>query len=280
MNVLQLINFGSKELKSKKVLSHKLDSEVILSKVLDLKREEILIDFDKTVNLEKINIFKTFIDRRSLKEPIAYIFKEKEFWSKIFEVNKNTLVPRPETELMVDKLTKIYKNKNISILDVGTGSGCILISLLSELKFSHGVGIDISSKALVIAKNNAKKHKINNNLKFVNRCFTNYFTKKFDLIVSNPPYIMTKEINNLDDDIKKYEPKIALDGGNDGLDVIKKLIYKAKDILKLNGILALEIGNKQFKKVSNILVKKNLKIEHIIKDYNNNIRSIITRKIR
>ncbi len=280
MNVLQLINFGSKELKSKKVLSHKLDSEVILSKVLDLKREEILIDFDKTVNLEKINIFKTFIDRRSLKEPIAYIFKEKEFWSKIFEVNKNTLVPRPETELMVDKLTKIYKNKNISILDVGTGSGCILISLLSELKFSHGVGIDISSKALVIAKNNAKKHKINNNLKFVNRCFTNYFTKKFDLIVSNPPYIMTKEINNLDDDIKKYEPKIALDGGNDGLDVIKKLIYKAKDILKLNGILALEIGNKQFKKVSNILVKKNLKIEHIIKDYNNNIRCIITRNIR
>ena len=280
MNVLQLINFGSKELKSKKVLSHKLDSEVILSKVLDLKREEILIDFDKTVNLEKINIFKTFIDRRSLKEPIAYIFKEKEFWSKIFEVNKNTLVPRPETELMVDKLTKIYKNKNISILDVGTGSGCILISLLSELKFSHGVGIDISSKALVIAKNNAKKHKINNNLKFVNRCFTNYFTKKFDLIVSNPPYIMTKEINNLDDDIKKYEPKIALDGGNDGLDVIKKLIYKAKDILKFNGLLALEIGNKQFRKVSNILVKRNFKIEYLIKDYNNNIRCLITRKIR
>ena len=215
-----------------------------------------------------------------MKEPIAYIFKEKEFWSKIFEVNKNTLVPRPETELMVDKLTKIFKNKNISILDVGTGSGCILISLLSELNFSHGVGIDISAKALIIAKNNAKKHKIVNNLKFVNRCFTNYFTKKFDLIVSNPPYILTKEINNLDEDIKKYEPKIALDGGNDGLDVIKKLIYKAKDTLKINGILALEIGNKQFNKVSNILVKKNFKIEHIIKDYNNNIRSLIARKIR
>ena len=280
MNVLQLINLGSKELKSKKILSHKLDSEVILSKVLDKRREEILVDFDKTVNLENINIFKTLIQRRSLKEPIAYIFKEKEFWSKIFEVNKNTLVPRPETELMVDKLTKIYKNKNISILDIGTGSGCILISLLSELKFSHGVGIDISSKALVIAKKNAEKLKIINNLKFVNRCFTNYFTKKFDLIVSNPPYIMTKDINNLDDDIKKYEPKIALDGGNDGLDVIKKLIYKAKDILKINGILALEIGNKQFNKVSNILVKKNFKIEHIIKDYNNNIRSLIARKIR
>ena len=280
MNVLQLINFGSKELKSKKILSHKLDSEIILSKVLDKRREEILIDFDNTVNLENINIFKSLIERRSMKEPIAYIFKEKEFWSKIFEVNKNTLVPRPETELMVDKLTKIFKNKNISILDVGTGSGCILISLLSELNFSHGVGIDISAKALIIAKNNAKKHKIVNNLKFVNRCFTNYFTKKFDLIVSNPPYILTKEINNLDEDIKKYEPKIALDGGNDGLDVIKKLIYKAKDILKINGILALEIGNKQFNKVSNILVNKNFKIEHIIKDYNNNIRSLIARKIR
>ncbi len=280
MNVLQLINLGSKELKSKKILSHKLDSEVILSKVLDKRREEILVDFDKTVNLENINIFKGLIERLSLKEPIAYILKEKEFWSKIFEVNKNTLVPRPETELMVDKLTKIYKNKNISILDVGTGSGCILISLLSELKFSRGIGIDISSKALFIAKNNAKKHKINNNLKFINRCFTNYFTKKFDLIVSNPPYILTKEIKNLQEDVKKYEPKIALDGGNDGLDVIKKLIYKAKDILKFNGLLALEIGNKQFRKVSNILVKRNFKIEYLIKDYNNNIRCLITRKIR
>ena len=280
MNVLQLINLGSKELKSKKILSHKLDTEVILSKVLDKRREEILVDFDKTVSLENINIFKGLIERRSLKEPIAYILKEKEFWSKIFEVNKNTLVPRPETELMVDKLTKIYKNKNISILDVGTGSGCILISLLSELKFSRGIGIDISSKALFIAKNNAKKHKINNNLKFINRCFTNYFTKKFDLIVSNPPYILTKEIKNLQEDVKKYEPKIALDGGNDGLDVIKKLIYKAKDILKLNGLLALEIGNKQFRKVSNILVKRNFKIEYLIKDYNNNIRCLITRKIR
>jgi len=280
MNVLQLINLGSKELKSKKILSHKLDTEVILSKVLDKRREEILVDFDKTVSLENINIFKGLIERRSLKEPIAYILKEKEFWSKIFEVNKNTLVPRPETELMVDKLTKIYKNKNISILDVGTGSGCILISLLSELKFSRGIGIDISSKALFIAKNNAKKHKINNNLKFINRCFTNYFTKKFDLIVSNPPYILTKEIKNLQEDVKKYEPKIALDGGNDGLDVIKKLIYKAKDILKFNGLLALEIGNKQFRKVSNILVKRNFKIEYLIKDYNNNIRCLITRKIR
>ena len=279
MNVLQLINFGSNELKGKKILSHKLDSELILSKVLNKRREEILTDFDKIVNFENINTFKSLIERRSLKEPIAYIFREKEFWSKIFEVNKNTLVPRPETELMVDKLTKIYKDKNISILDVGTGSGCILISLLSELKFSRGVGIDVSSKALIIAKNNAKKHKINN-LKFINRCFTNYFTKKFDLIVSNPPYLLTKEINNLDEDVKKYEPKIALDGGNDGLDVIKKLIYKAEDILKFNGLLALEIGNKQFRKISNILVKRNFKIEYLIKDYNNNIRCLITRKIK
>ena len=113
MNVLQLINFGSNELKGKKILSHKLDSELILSKVLNKRREEILTDFDKIVNFENINIFKSLIERRSLKEPIAYIFREKEFWSKIFEVNKNTLVPRPETELMVDKLTKIYKDKNI-----------------------------------------------------------------------------------------------------------------------------------------------------------------------
>ena len=147
----ELINFGSKFLKKSSILTNRIDSEILLSYVVGVPREKLLIS-EKFIKHKEIEKFRHLILRRSKNEPIAYIFKEKEFWSKIFEVNKNTLVPRPETELMVDKLTKIYKNKNISILDVGTGSGCILISLLSELKFSHGVGIDISSKALVIAK--------------------------------------------------------------------------------------------------------------------------------
>jgi len=207
---------------------------------------------------------------------MAYILEEKEFWSKNFFVNSDTLIPRPETELMVEKCINIFKKKRISILDIGTGSGCILISLLSELKDSKGVGIDISKKALIVAKKNLKIHKMINKIKLYNKSLDDKFNQKFDLIVSNPPYIRTNEIKNLKEDIKRYEPIIALDGGNDGLDLIKKVIYKTEYILKVKGMLALEIGNEQFKKVSEILIKKNFKIEHIIKDYKDNIRCIIS----
>ena len=200
---------------------------------------------------------------------------EKEFWSKNFSVSKDTLIPRPETELMVEKLIRIFKEKKISILDIGTGSGCILISLLSELKTSKGMGIDISKKALLIAKKNAERLGVLNKLRFLNKSINTKFNQKFDLIVSNPPYIKSNDIRNLKEDIKRFEPRIALDGGNDGLDLIKKVIYKSRYILKVKGMLALEIGNEQFKKVSKILLEKKFKIEHIIKDYKDNVRCII-----
>ena len=177
---------------------------------------------------------------------------------------------------MIEKLVKIFKEKKISILDIGTGSGCILISLISELKNSKGLGIDISKKALIIAKKNIKRHQMENKIKFLNKSLEDKFYQKFDLIVSNPPYIRSSEIKNLEVDIKRFEPLIALDGGNDGLDLIKKVIYKTKYILKIKGMLALEIGNEQFKKVSEILIKNNFKIEHTIKDYKDNIRCIIS----
>ena len=276
MNVLELLNKGSDELRQKKIASFRLDSEILLSKVLNKKREEILINLDQKICANHESKYNDFIKRRSHKEPVAYICKEKEFWSKNFFVNNNTLIPRPETELMIEKLVKIFKDKKISILDIGTGSGCILISLLSELKNSKGVGIDISKNAVLIAKKNAKMHKMQDNTKFFNKSIAGNFIQKFDLIVSNPPYIMSKDIKNLNDDIKKYEPRIALDGGNDGLDLIKKVIYKTKNILKIKGTLALEIGNEQNKKVSKILVKNNFKIEHAIKDYKDNVRCLIS----
>jgi len=276
MEILKLINNGSKQLKDKNIISHKLDSEILLSKALSQTRENILINLKKKIGPQKITNFYRLIKRRSSKEPIAYILKKKEFWSKDFLVNNNTLIPRPETELMVERITKIFKTKDIFVLDIGTGTGCILLSILSELKGSKGIGIDISSKAIQIAKANSKKHELTQRTKFYNRSLNEIYHNKFDLIVSNPPYIMSKDIKNLNEDIKKFEPKIALDGGNDGLDVIKKVIYKSKNILKIKGMLALEIGNEQFKKVSKILESNKFKTRFLVKDYRENIRCILS----
>ena len=275
MKTFEIINIGSNFLKEKKIPSHILDSEILLSKTLNKSREEILVNLNKNIKKKDFIVFKKFLKRRSKNEPIAYILEEKEFWSKKFIVNKNTLIPRPETELLVEKLIKLYKDKKITILDLGTGSGCIIISLLCELKKSHGIGVDISNKAILTAKKNADMHKISDRVTFLNKSFNAVFWKKFDLIVSNPPYIEKNRIKNLKEDVKIYEPRMALDGGNDGLDLIKKVIYKSKEILKINGTLALEIGNEQIKKVSKILIDNNFRIIQVIKDYKDNVRCVI-----
>ena len=281
MNTNDLLKFGSTTLKDKKIVSFDLDAELLLAKVLRKNRQDLLQNLNQKIKKNHLLKYSNLIYRRSSHEPIAYILNKKEFWSKFFHVTKDTLIPRPETELMVDQLIKMYKNKkNISVLDMGTGSGCIIISLLSELNNSFGVGIDISHKAIKVAIKNAKNHSIDTRVKFLNISLSNYFNKKHDLIVSNPPYVSRREFPYLSEDIKKFEPRIALDGGNDGLDLIKKVIYKTKEILKTNGTLALEIGNKQFRKVSKILINNNFKIEFRIKDYGDNTRCIIARKLK
>ncbi len=279
MRTLDIINYGSNFLKDSKIPSYVLDSELLLSKALNKSREEILINLDKKVNEKNLLIFKKYLQRRSKKEPIAYILQEKEFWDKKFEVNRHTLIPRPETELLVELILRSVKKKRLSILDIGTGSGCILISLLDVLKNSYGIGVDISKNALFVAKKNVLKFKLSNRLKLINKSFEGIYGKKFDLIVSNPPYIERKYFKNLSEDIKEYEPRMALDGGNDGLDLIKKVIYKSKNILKVKGKLAIEIGNQQVKKVSKILVKNNFRIKNDIKDYKNNIRCLLAEYI-
>ena len=275
MNIIELINIGSNLLKEKNIHSHILDSEILLSKTLNKSREDILVNLEEKINEKDIFKYKNYIDRRIKNEPIAYILEEKEFWSKKFKVNKNTLIPRPETELLINKLSEIFKEKKISILDIGTGSGCIILSLLDELKRSTGIGIDISKEAVYIAKINGLRLNLLNRVKFLNKSVSSLFNKKFDLIVSNPPYIESKDMKNLSEDIRRYEPRLALDGGNDGLDLIKKVIYKSKSILKTKGTLALEIGNEQIKKVSKILFDNNFRIKHVINDYKNNVRCVI-----
>ena len=272
----EVIKRGSKILKDKKILTYQLDSELILSKLLNKRRESLLVNEETIVPLKTIKNFNKLIKIRSRRRPIAYILNKKEFWNYIFYVDKYTLIPRPETELMVESVLKIYKSKRFKILDIGTGSGCILLSILAECKKASGTGLDISKNALKVAKKNAKLLDLSLRSKFVNKSISDYFPGKFDLIVSNPPYIKSPEMFKLPPDVKNFEPNIALNGGNDGLDVIKKVIYKSRCILKLNGILAIEIGNKQYKKVSQILKKNNFREKLLIKDYRENIRCVFS----
>ena len=277
MIISDLLNLGSEILKKSKILTHKLDSEIILSSLLKEQREQIIISSEKKVSDSIVNNFNKLITRRSKKEPLAYILEKKEFWSKEFLVNRNTLIPRPETELLCDIIIKILKNKSPHILDIGTGTGCILLSILGEIKKAKGIGIDISKKAINVAVKNSNNLKLNKRAKFFTRSLDNVYSHKFDLIVSNPPYIKTSDIKNLSDDVRKFEPKIALDGGKEGLDVIKKVIYKSNTILKKLGMLALEIGYGQYYKVSQILKKQSFKEELLIKDYKNNIRCVLAK---
>ena len=275
MKTSEAINIGSKILKNRNITSHKIDAEIILSHVLKTSREKLLIN-EQAISYTNFKRFKKIISRRSKKEPIAYIFNKKEFRSKDFYVVKNSLIPRPETELLIDPIIKKFKGKSIYFLDMGVGTGCIMLSILSELNNSRGLGIDICNKAISVAKINLETMKLNKRASLKCRSIDTIYNKKFDLIVSNPPYIVKREINQLSEDIKKFEPQKALDGGHDGLDVIRKVIYKSKNILKLNGILALEIGRGQDYSVSNILRLNGFREIKKIKDYRDNVRCIFS----
>jgi len=279
MNLENAIKEASTKLKNNNISSYVLDAQIILADIMGIKRE-FLITNDKINISEGIREkYNTAINRRINNEPIAYITGKKEFWSEEFFTNKYTLVPRPETELLIYKIVDIFKNKRINILDIGTGTGCILLSLLKELYNSRGVGVDISSEAIKIAKANSKNLKLVNRAKFKKFEIDNYTLGKYDLIISNPPYIPSKDIKKLSKDIINFEPKEALDGGPDGLDLIKKVIYKSNILLKRNGILALEIGFGQYKRVSEILWQCKFKEYSKIYDYKRNVRCIITTKI-
>ena len=279
MNLENIIKNASEILKSHNIHSHDLDAEVIISNIMGVKRE-YLITKNKIMVPEKIvKKYDIAIARRIKREPVAYIIGKKEFWSKDFIVNKATLIPRPETEILVHNVIKYFKNKRIIILDIGTGTGCILLSILKELNFSRGIGIDISKKAVQIAKTNSKNFNLMHRSKFKVCDLKNYNIGKYDLIVSNPPYILSKDIKNLDKDIINHEPKLALDGGVDGLDLIKKVIYKSNRLLKRNGILALEIGFNQYRKVSDVLKNRGFREIAKERDYKSNVRCIISTKI-
>ena len=280
MKYQEILNKGSNILKLNDIKSYSLDSEILLSSTLKLDRSQLLLNLNKKIeNKERKNFFK-FIKRRSKNEPIAYITGYKEFWKSIFKVDKNVLIPRPDTETIIEQVLKeldIYSSKKI--LDIGTGSGCILISILNERKRCFGVGVDISKNAVKLAKYNAKIQHIDNRIKFFNSDIDNFYTGKYDLIISNPPYIKHHKINDLEKDIKNHEPMVALDGGVDGFDKIRLIIKKSSTLIKKRGKLFLELGSNQTKETLKILNLNGFYKTKVIKDLASKNRCIISTKI-
>ena len=276
MIVSHALKIGTDILRKNNISTFLLDAEILLSNATDLSREKLITNEDFLLKRNQKKIYFNYLRRRLKKEPVSQILNYKEFWSLKFYITKEVLCPRPDTELLVENIVKLNKKFKPQILDLGSGSGCIIISILKQINGSRGVALDISNKSIKITKKNSQNHGLKKRIKFLNRPCEAINGKKFDIIVSNPPYIKTHELQNLPDTIKLYEPKIALNGGVDGLDLLKKVIYKSKGILKKNGLFGIEIGNKQYLKISEILKRNNFREIKKIKDSNNNIRCIIS----
>ncbi len=280
MNIDLAINEGSKILKSKFISNPLLDAEILMAKTINKDRNYILLNSSNSINKNDLNNFFKLIEQRSLGNPIAYLIKKKPFWNSEFFITKDILIPRPDTELVIENILRLTKNKSkINILDIGVGSGCIIVSILKERKNFRGTGIDLSKKCLIISRKNAIAQKVSSRLKLFKSDVDKFNLGKYDLIVSNPPYIKTCKLKYLEKDVAEFEPRLALDGGLDGLSEIRKVIKKSSGLIKKSGKLILEIGFDQKNKVINLLKKEGFYIDSTQKDLANNDRCIVSTKL-
>ena len=280
MNIENILKEGIKILQKNKIANPQLDSEILLSNSIKRDKKYIILNPKEVLNSEQLGKFKSLIERRKKGEPIAYLINKKEFWKDEFFVNKDVLIPRPDSELIIEQVLKIYsKDDQLQILDIGTGSGCILLSILKERSNFYGTGIDISKKSINVSKFNAKQLNLTNRVKFFHSSVDNFNNGKYDVIVSNPPYIEQLSLKYLEKDVVNFEPKLALSGGFDGFSKIRKVINKTNNLIKKNGKFILEIGFNQKNKVIKILKEEGFYVNKAIKDYGNNDRCIISTKI-
>jgi len=280
MNIESALNEGIHILRKNRILNPQLDSEILLSNSIKRDKKHIILNPKKILNSGQLGDFKSLIERRKKGEPIAYLINRKDFWKNEFFVNKDVLIPRPDTELIIEQVLKIYSREvQLQVLDIGTGSGCILLSILKERPNFYGTGIDISKKSINVSKFNTKQLNLINRVKFFHSSVDNFKIGKYDLIVSNPPYIKQLNIKYLERDVVNFEPRLALSGGLDGFLKIRNVINKARTLIKKNGKFILEIGFNQKNKVKLILKKEGFYVNKAIKDYGNNDRCIISTKI-
>ena len=280
MNIENLLNQAFKRLTNSNVQNANLDCEILLSKTINKNREYIILNQKENLDKKYIEVFYSLIERRKKGEPVAYLLNKKEFWKETFYIDKNVLIPRPDTEHIIEEIIRFtQKDSKLHILDIGTGSGCILLSILKERKNFKGTGIDISKECIKVSKYNAKRLKLNNRSKFYISNVDNFLIGKYDVVVSNPPYIEHLSLKYLDRDVVDFEPKLALNGGHDGFSKITKVINKTSSLIKKNGIFVLEIGYNQKIKAIKILKKNGFYIKKVLKDYGKNDRCIVSTKL-
>ena len=280
MIIENILNQAYQKLNNANIRNANLDCEILLSKIINQKREYVILNSKKSLDKKHVNIFSNLIERRKKGEPVAYLINEKEFWKETFYVDNTVLIPRPDTELLIESVMKYTKrDSKLHVLDIGTGSGCILLSILNERKNFTGTGIDISKKSIKVSKYNTKRLKLHNRSKFYISDVDNFLIGKYDIVISNPPYIENSTLKYLDSDVVDYEPKLALKGGHDGFSEITKVINRTSNLIKKNGLFVLEIGYKQKNKIIEMLQLKGFYIKKVLKDYSKNDRCIISTKI-
>lgn len=270
MKIKDIINYGVAMIKNTE--SPSLETQMMIAKVIEKDRLYIMLNLEEDIDESKVEIIKTMIDKRKSSYPLQYILGEREFWGMDFKVSEGVLIPRQDTEILIEEtLKKLKDNKhksNLKGFEIGVGSGIISITLLKEIETLTMIGVDINDKAIELTKANALKHEVSDRLCILN---SNLFEKinkenQFDFIISNPPYIETKVIDSLQEDIKQHEPKLALDGGEDGLDFYRAIIEQSKSYISPYGFIAFEIGYNQAEAVKKIFVENGYPNVTIAKD--------------
>ncbi len=268
--IIKILNWTKQYFADKGVENPRLDAEILLCAVLKCERIKLYLDFERPLDEQELAVYRGYVARRAQHEPLAYILGEKAFMRNTFKVNSHTLVPRPETELLVESLVMAAEKVNSApmLLDIGTGSGAILVSLLDYLPQAKGVGVDISPGALAVAKENAVRIGVADRAAFLHSDLFSGIPaeRKFDIIVSNPPYIPAAKIVTLARDVQR-EPRGALDGGNDGLDFYRRITESAGTHLVADGLLAFEIGIGQSEAVCAMCRENGLGAVAVRRDY-------------
>lgn len=261
MNIMTVLKEAVTSLEGCCLANPRLDAEVLLSSLLKKERTRLYSHPEETLTEKEFGEFQLWIERRKRGEPVAYIVGHKEFWSLPFEVNRHVLVPRPETEILVEEVLKVspgQKGGNFKILEIGTGCGAICVALASELREAHITATDMSQEAIAVALKNAQNNGVENQISFLSGNLFQPVSGKFDVIVSNPPYISHEEYNHLPLEVRGFEPKSALLAGTDGTEFHREIIREGSLYLKTGGWLFMEIGAGQKNIVENMLNESNL----------------------